>query len=147
MKKFLLFSLLQLAFTVLFYYEANSQGVAINNLGTNTDASAMLDVSSTNSGVLIPRMTQAQRDAISNPATGLVIYQTNNNPGFYYYDGINWVRLSVQGESLIGNGTATRIAFWNGPNSLSSNANLYWDNTFETGSWNSNPGTYNRCSF
>ncbi|HUM32019.1 MAG TPA: hypothetical protein PLQ08_03615 [Bacteroidales bacterium] len=129
MKKFLLFSLLQLAFTVLFYYEANSQGVAINNLGTNPDASAMLDVSSTNSGVLIPRMTQAQRDAISNPATGLVIYQTNNNPGFYYYDGSNWVRLSVQGESLTGNGTATRIAFWNGTNSLSSNANLYWDNT------------------
>jgi hypothetical protein len=54
MKKFLLFSVLQLAFTVLFYYEANSQGVAINNLGTNPDASAMLDVSLTNSGVLIP---------------------------------------------------------------------------------------------
>ena len=106
-----------------------SQGVAINSSGLDPHASAMLDVASTNSGVLIPRMTQAQRDAIASPANGLVIYQTNNTPGFYYFDGSTWVRLSAQGESLTGSGTATRIAFWSGASTLSSNANLYWDNT------------------
>lgn len=89
----------------------------------------MLDIASTNSGILIPRMTQAERNGISNPATGLVIYQTNNTPGFYYFDGNSWVRLSTQGESLTGSGTATRVAFWSGAGTLSSNANLYWDNT------------------
>jgi len=65
--------------------------VAINTDGSNPDNSAMLDVKSTDKGILIPRMTQAQRDAINAPATGLLIYQTDNNPGFYYWDGSNWV--------------------------------------------------------
>lgn len=60
-------------------------------IGTTTpDASAMLDITSTDSGILIPRMTQAQRDAIATPATGLLIYQTDNSPGFYYYNGTIW---------------------------------------------------------
>lgn len=59
-------------------------------IGTNTpDASAVLDIqsSSNNKGILIPRMTQAQRNAISSPATGLMIFQTDGNVGFYFYDG------------------------------------------------------------
>lgn len=60
-------------------------------IGTTTpDTSSMLDISSTDAGLLIPRMTQAQRDAIATPATGLLIYQTNNSPGFYYYNGTIW---------------------------------------------------------
>jgi len=51
---------------------------------TSPNASSMLDVSSTNKGMLVPGMTQAQRDAISNPATGLIIYQTDNTSGLYY---------------------------------------------------------------
>ena len=48
-------------------------------IGTTTpDASAAIEVSSTTAGMLIPRMNQTQRDAISTPATGLLIYQTNN---------------------------------------------------------------------
>jgi hypothetical protein len=39
----------------------------------------MLDVKSTTKGMLVPRMTAAQRDAISNPANGLLIYCTDNN--------------------------------------------------------------------
>ena len=52
-------------------------------VGINTetpDASAALDINSTNAGLLIPRLTQNQRDAVSNPATGLLIYQTDNSP-------------------------------------------------------------------
>jgi|GEM_PF-5286907 len=58
--------------------------------GQTPNASAKLDVISTSKGFLMPRMTQAQRDAISTPATGLLIFQTNNTPGFYYYNGAEW---------------------------------------------------------
>ncbi|MFD0963541.1 hypothetical protein [Pseudofulvibacter geojedonensis] len=62
-------------------------------IGTTTpNASAALEIESTDSGILIPRMTQAQRDAITVSAatTGLLIYQTDNTPGFYYYTGTVW---------------------------------------------------------
>jgi hypothetical protein len=49
--------------------------------------SAILEMVSTNKGVLVPRMTQLQRDAIASPATGLLIYQTDIIAGFYYYSG------------------------------------------------------------
>ena len=67
--------------------EASAQGVAINENGAAPDPSAMLDVQSTEKGVLVPRMSQAQRDAIPSPATGLLIYQTDNEPGFYFNAG------------------------------------------------------------
>ena len=44
-------------------------------------------------GILIPKLTQAQRDAISNPSTALLIFQTDQTPGFYYFDGVEWVGL------------------------------------------------------
>ena len=53
-----------------------SQGISINNSNTPPDGSAMLDVSSKTKGVLIPRMTKAERDAIGTPALGLMIFQT-----------------------------------------------------------------------
>jgi len=48
--------------------------VAINEDSALPDGSAMLDIQSTDKGLLIPRMTTAQRDAISNPITGLMIF-------------------------------------------------------------------------
>lgn len=60
-------------------------------VGTTTpNASALMEVSSTTKGLLIPRMTQANRNAIASPATGLLIFQTDNTPGFYYYSGSVW---------------------------------------------------------
>jgi len=76
---------------------------AQNNVGINTsapDASAALDVTSTSQGMLVPRMSKAQRDAInqingtSTPANGLLIYQTDNTPGFYFYNGSSWTSLN-----------------------------------------------------
>ena len=64
-----------------------AQGVAINSDNSDPDASAMLDVKSTTKGMLVPRMTQAQRNAIASPAPGLMIYQTDAGPGFYYNAG------------------------------------------------------------
>lgn len=71
--------------------------VGINTNGTNPDPSAILDVSSTEMGFLTPRMTSSQKSAIVSPATGLLIYQTNEDAGFYYNQGTpsqpDWVRL------------------------------------------------------
>lgn len=64
-------------------------------VGTITpDPSAQLDVTSTTKGVLIPRVTLAQRNLIASPATGLQVYQTDETPGFYYYDGTEWITLN-----------------------------------------------------
>jgi len=63
-------------------------------IGTNTPhPTALLELYSTSKGLLIPRMTQAERNAISSPATGLLIYQTDNTPGFYYWNGTAWIPL------------------------------------------------------
>ena len=71
-----------------------SQGISINTDGADADASAMLDIQSTDGGLLIPRMTTAQKSAITSPANSLLIYQTDAIIGFYYYDGSNWTKLS-----------------------------------------------------
>ena len=58
--------------------------VGINTDGSAPESSAMMDVKSTDKGILIPRMTIAQRDAISSPANGLLVYVTDDN-SFYFF--------------------------------------------------------------
>ncbi|GAB4311427.1 MAG: hypothetical protein Kow00127_01440 [Bacteroidales bacterium] len=88
-----------------------SQSVGINSDGSDPDNSAILDVKSTTKGFLAPRMTQAQRDAIVSPATGLMVYQTDGTNGYYFYNGSSW--------ELLGNGTG----YW-----TSSGSNIYNSN-------------------
>ena len=80
-------------------------------IGTLTpNASALLDVQSNTQGILIPRMTKAQRDAIAVPATGLMIYQTNSQPGFYFFNGSAWSPVTPKGANTsLSNLTATSI--------------------------------------
>ena len=85
---------------------AHAQGMAVNATGAAANSSAMLDVSSTTQGVLVPRMTTAQRTAISTPATGLLVYQTDGTAGFYFYNGTAWTSLSSSG----GSGTVTSVS-------------------------------------
>jgi hypothetical protein len=87
-----------------------SQGVAINTDGSNPDATSILDVKSTSKGILIPRMTQSERNSISSPTTSLMIYQTDNTPGFYYYNGTSWVKWSTITESTYTPGTGISIS-------------------------------------
>jgi hypothetical protein len=62
---------------------------------TSPDASSALDITSTTKGLLIPRMTNAQRQAISNPAAGLQVFVTDFDGGsFMFYDGTEWGTLS-----------------------------------------------------
>ena len=77
--------ILSIVFAMLFTTAVQAQNIGVNT--TTPDASAMLDVVSTSSGMLVPRMTMAQRDAIPSPATSLLIYQNDNTPGFYYNSG------------------------------------------------------------
>ncbi len=66
--------------------------IAQVGIGTVTpEASSQLDITATDKGILIPRMTEVQRDAISLPATSLLIYQTDNTSGYYYYNGSAWI--------------------------------------------------------
>jgi hypothetical protein len=86
MKKFYLFLLLVLQ-TGAGYLMA--QNVGINANGAAPDAKAMLDISSTTSGLLIPRMTTVQRDAITAPALGLQVYNLTTNT-LDIYRGAGW---------------------------------------------------------
>lgn len=79
-------TLLLFATTLLLSIQSYAQtGVAINTTGAKPDNSAMLDVSSSSKGMLIPRMTRAGRGSIASPAEGLMIFQTNETTGFYFY--------------------------------------------------------------
>ncbi len=80
MKKIISTSIALLLIAVLPVF---GQSLSINTDGSTADASAMLDIKSTVKGLLIPRLTNAQKTALSLPATGLLIYQTDGTAGFY----------------------------------------------------------------
>ncbi|MDT8414408.1 MAG: hypothetical protein RQ735_03435 [Flavobacteriaceae bacterium] len=62
-------------------------------IGTITpDASSMLDITSTDKGLLIPRMTTVQRDAIANPTAGLMVFDKETN-SFWYFNTV-WTEIS-----------------------------------------------------
>ena len=76
------------------FIAVNLTAFAQVGINTNTpEASAALDVTSTEGGILIPRLTETQRDAIASPATGLMIFQTDETTGFYFFDGASWAQL------------------------------------------------------
>jgi len=84
-------------FTVNFCY---AQGVAVNTDGSAANASAMLDVKSTNKGVLVPRV--ALTSDVTSPVTGLLVFQTTAPAGFYYYSGAAWLLLQNSGMGPTG---------------------------------------------
>lgn len=75
-------------------------------IGTTTpNNNAALDITSTTKGLLLPRMSQAQRNAITTPPTGLMIYQIDETAGFYFYNGSAWTKIDgVTGILPVANG-------------------------------------------
>jgi|GEM_PF-5665276 len=77
----------------------HAQSLAVNTDGSQADASAILDIRSVTKGTLLTRMTEAERNAISLPATGLLIYQTDVVSGYYYNSGTTalpvWQKMSL----------------------------------------------------
>jgi hypothetical protein len=123
-----------------------SQSVAINSTGAPADPSSALDLQSTSKGFLVPRMTLSDRNSIASPAIGLLIYQTNSNPGFYYYNGSDWVQgigatgatgstgsIGLTGATgapgpagLLANGSAAgNTPYWNGSEWVVNNSNVF----------------------
>lgn len=68
-------------------------------------ASSFLDVRSTERGILIPRMSQAQRLLIEGPAEGLMVFQTDESAGFWFFRGAQWNRINKSSKTL----TCTKI--------------------------------------
>lgn len=101
MKKLLI---ILLSFTV---YNSQAQ-VGIGTTSPNT--TAQLDITATDKGLLIPRLTVTQRLGITNPATGLLVYQTTDVTGFYYYNGVTWTNLVSGGSSGVPTGTVMPFA-------------------------------------
>jgi|GEM_PF-1233066 len=103
-------------------------------VGTTTPvSSAIVEMQTTSQGLLAPRMTKVQRDAIVAPATGLLIFQTNSTPGFYYYSGASWTAISTKGAntSLSNLAAATAINA-----ALTPNTNNTLDLGSTTANWN-----------
>jgi hypothetical protein len=84
------------------------QTMAQVGIGTSTPStSSILDLTATGKGILIPRMTLVNRPV--TPVTGLMYYQTDNTPGFYFYNGSSWlpVTTSLSGWNVNGNSGST----------------------------------------
>jgi hypothetical protein len=110
MKQSLLFFALLMLFS-----KASFAQVAVNTDGSQPDNSAILDVKSTTKGMLVPRMTLTERNAIGNPANGLMVYQTDQTPGFYYFNGTAWIALAGSSgltSHYIGELFGGGIVFW-----------------------------------
>ena len=81
-------------------------------IGTATpNAASILEIKSTTKGVLMPRMTAAQKTAIASPLAGLVIYQTDGTKGLYHYNGSAWKAVAPAAWNLAGNGGTTASQF------------------------------------
>lgn len=115
-------------------YTGVSQNVLFNTNGGTPDPSAILEMRSTEQGVLVPRMLEGQRLSILSPAEGLLVYQRNGLVGFYYYNGIGWDTIGgstvVNNISNVTNVTSSGIAVIRDEKPINTNGG-----TFTSGTW------------
>jgi trimeric autotransporter adhesin len=127
---------------LLFSFLSQAQNIfpANGSVGIGTQApssTSVLDIQSTTKGILIPRLSKVQRDAIVAPATGLLIYQTNNTPGYYYHNGTSWVSI-VNGSAnnylsnLLPTSVNQSLVPSGGANLSLGSGTLPWTNAFIT---------------
>lgn len=97
-----------LLITTSLYAQNGGTLINANGLLPTTNSPAVLEVASTTKGMLIPRMTAAQRNGIASPVLGLLVYQTNSPVGLWSYTGNGWEQIgtgsgSGSGWGLLGN--------------------------------------------
>ncbi|MBL0152982.1 MAG: hypothetical protein IPP93_05670 [Chitinophagaceae bacterium] len=106
------------------HFTTFSQNVGINATGASPDASAMLDISNANKGLLVPRVALTATNAtgpVTSPASSLMVYNiatagagvTAVSPGYYYWDGTQWVQFLTSGTAwkLGGNNLVANSSF------------------------------------
>lgn len=114
---------------------------------TSPDASAQLDITSTVRGLLMPRMTAAQRALIGSPAEGLIVYQTDAPVGIYLYMSAAWTLIGQTGPEgpqgpagLLTSGSQFgNTPYWNGGFWVTNSNNLF-NNGGSIGIGTSSPG-------
>ena len=90
---------LAILFSLLF---TSSYIMAQVGIGTITpDGNAQLDISSSTKGLLIPRVTESARVGMGAATNGILVYQTDVSPGFYFRQGGAWIKLSTAGSTII----------------------------------------------
>jgi hypothetical protein len=97
---------------LLWNQQSIAQSVAINNDASLPTLGSMLDIKSSSKGLLIPRIGLSGTDdilTVPNRPEGLLVYNTASTaggntvaPGFYYWDGASWVRLTNNTNALLG---------------------------------------------
>ena len=126
----------------------NGAGIAINTNSANPDASAMMDIQSTTKGLLIPRMTTAERNAIVSPFKGLLVFD-NTSSSFWFYNGSAWSEInggggnnwSTNGDDIYNNNTGNV-----GIGTSIPAARLSVDSSIMVDQENSNQGSLDRSS-
>ncbi len=87
--------------------------VKVGDNPTTINASAALEIESSNKGLLPPRMTEAQINAVASPAEGLIIYCTDCSPkGLYIYDGSDWTKISSSDPNQTTSGGTAKVSNW-----------------------------------
>ena len=116
-------NLIQFLFVALIIVNFNAtaqvnSGSILLKLGNNPstiNSSAVLEMESTTKGILIPRMTTAQRTAIANPVAGLQVYDKTTNSN-WYYNGTVWVEGATSATAEFINGTTGTDAVYTAGN-------------------------------
>ncbi len=131
---------IKLFLSILFFaigVQIQGQNLLINDGGGQPDPSAALEIRSSERGLLIPRMDASERLLIASPVEGLMVYQTDGTPGFYFYNGTQW-------DTLAGSQVVTNIQNINNVSNVSnSNIAVVRDlkgssvdgGTFNAGAW------------
>ncbi len=89
--------------------KVTAQSMGISSSAITPDASSILEMRTSTKGLLMPRLTTTERDAITSPATGLIIYNTTTSK-FNFYNGSSWIAM-FSGSSVVNSvtGTSNRI--------------------------------------
>lgn len=90
---------LLISISLLGTLSSTAQSLAINTDGSTANASAILDIKSSTKGMLIPRLSTAQRTSIVSPAEGLLVFDSTGN-SFWYYDGAAWQEVVAGNNTL-----------------------------------------------